>query len=116
MTGPSSGSASSGSQARMTKRVVLWASSSTSDMRMLRPVDFGGKARGESADGQIVFFGDHAAEPAVSASGIALMPSLRSVLRHWPSAWVWLITRLTESSVAPGLAINWCGRAGSARR
>ena len=22
------------------------------------------------------------------------MPSLRSVLRHWPSAWVWLMTRL----------------------
>ena len=30
------------------------------------------------------------AEPAVSASGTGFRPSLRSVLRHWPSAWVWL--------------------------
>ena len=28
------------------------------------------------------------AEPAVSASGTGTRPSLRKVLRHWPSAWV----------------------------
>ena len=35
------------------------------------------------------------AEPAVSASVTALRPSLRSVLRHWPSAWTWLWACLT---------------------
>ena len=34
------------------------------------------------------------AEPAVSAATIGLMPSLRMILRHWPSAWTWLSTVL----------------------
>ena len=46
------------------------------------------------------------AEPAVSASGTAVRPSLRSVLRHWPSAWVCERAFLTVSSEAPGSAIN----------
>ncbi len=47
------------------------------------------------------------AEPAVSASGTGRRPSLRSVLRHWPSAWVCDSARLTVSSEAPGSAISW---------
>ena len=43
------------------------------------------------------------AEPAVSASGTGLRPSSISLRRHWPSACVWLRTRLMVFSVAPGV-------------
>jgi len=41
------------------------------------------------------------AEPAVSAATIGLMPSLRMILRHWPSAWTWLSTVLMSSILEP---------------
>ena len=37
----------------------------------------------------------------MSAATIGLMPSLRMILRHWPSAWTWLSTVLMSLSVAP---------------
>ena len=44
--------------------------------------------------------------PAVSAATIGLMPSLRMMRRHWPSAWTWLSTVLMSDSFAPFSAIN----------
>ena len=46
------------------------------------------------------------AAPAVSAATTALMPSVRMMLRHWPSAWTWLSTVLMVLRVAPFGAIN----------
>ena len=46
------------------------------------------------------------AEPAVSASGTGFKPSLRSVVRHCPSACVWLMTRLIVERLAPGFAMS----------
>jgi len=46
------------------------------------------------------------AEPAVSAATTGLMPSLRMMLRHWPSACTWLSTVLMPARLAPRGAIN----------
>jgi len=45
--------------------------------------------------------------PAVSPDTIGLMPSLRMMRRHCPSAWTWLSTVLIPASLAPRGAINW---------
>ena len=96
MTGPSPGSASSGSAASTTKRVVLCASSSMSRGEDLEAVDLGGERGGDGGERRVVRpRSTMRAEPAVSASGTGFRPSLRSVLRHWPSACVWLSTCFT---------------------
>ena len=46
------------------------------------------------------------AAPAVSAATTGLTRSARMMLRHWPSAWMWLSTVLMVFNVAPFGAIN----------
>ena len=65
-------------------------------------VDLGGERGGERGlrSGRRARRRSRAA-PAVSPATTRLQPSLRMILRHWPSAWMWLWTLLMSFSVAP---------------
>ena len=81
-------------------------------------VDLGGEARGDGgARSCRRARRSSRAEPAVSAATIGLMPSLRMMLRHWPSAWTWLSTVLMSASVrALHAPSTGGGPAGTTRR
>ncbi len=72
-------------------------------------VDLGGEARGDRRDASCRLRSEMSrALPAVSAATIGLMPSLRMMRRHWPSAWTWLSHALDVGERSrPSTAISW---------
>ncbi|MNT28658.1 hypothetical protein D3C72_1643620 [compost metagenome] len=47
------------------------------------------------------------ADPAVSPAMTGFQPLERMILRHWPSAWMWLWTVRISSFFTPGITISW---------